>query len=151
MKWGRKMRLEQLEYFIKVADKQSLSYAAEELFISQQALSTSIKNLETEFKTKLFIRTPRGMSLSEDGKYFYEKAAKILALSHELYEHFVSDERPEAGNLIVATNKRNKNHFLSKVTSLFYKNYPQYNVTYNIMNRNKVKDAVLSGQADIGV
>ena len=108
------MRLEQLEYFIKVADKQSLSYAAEELFISQQALSTSIKNLETEFKTKLFIRTPRGMSLSEDGKYFYEKAVKILALSHELYEHFVSDERPEAGNLIVATNKRN---------------YPQYNVT----------------------
>ena len=145
------MRLEQLEYFIRVADKQSLSYAAEELFISQQALSTSIKNLETEFKTKLFIRTPRGMSLSEDGKYFYEKAVKILALSHELYEHFVSDERPEAGNLIVATNKRNKNHFLSKVTSLFYKNYPQYNVTYNIMNRNKVKDAVLSGQADIGV
>ena len=66
-----------MEYFIKVADKQSLSYAAEELFISQQALSTSIKNLETEFKTKLFIRTPRGMSLSEDGNIFMKKRQKF--------------------------------------------------------------------------
>ena len=43
------MRLEQLDYFVKIADKQSLSHAGDELFISQQALSTSIKNLENEF------------------------------------------------------------------------------------------------------
>lgn len=145
------MRLEQLEYFIKVADKQSLSYAAEELFISQQALSTSIKNLETEFKTKLFIRTPRGMVLSEEGKYFYEIAVKILSLANELYEHFIPEDMPGSGDLTVAVNKKNKNYFFAKVISLFYKKYPQYNVTYKIMNRHKIPDAVMSGQVDVGV
>lgn len=145
------MRLEQLDYFVKVADKQSLSYASDELFISQQALSTSIKNLENEFKTKLFIRTPRGMVLSEEGKYFYEIAVKILSLSYELYEHFMPEDMPETGDLTVAVNKKNKNYFFAKVISLFYKKYPQCNVTYKIMNRHKIPDAVMSGQADVGV
>lgn len=140
-----------MEYFIKVADKQSLSYAAEEFFISQQALSTSIKNLETEFKTKLFIRTPRGMVLSEEGKYFYEIAVKILSLANELYEHFIPEDMPGSGDLTVAVNKKNKNYFFAKVISLFYKKYPQYNVTYKIMNRHKIPDAVMSGQVDVGV
>ena len=145
------MRLEQLDYFVKIADKQSLSHAGDELFISQQALSTSIKNLENEFKTKLFIRTPRGMVLSEEGKYFYEIAVKILSLSHELYEHFIPEDMPGSGDLTVAVNKKNKNYFFAKVISLFYKKYPQYNVTYKIMNRHKIPDAVMSGQVDVGV
>ncbi len=75
------MRLEQLTYFVKTANTGSFSAASMELFISQQALSTSIKNLEKEFQAQLLIRTPKGVVLSNDGKYFYEIATQILALS----------------------------------------------------------------------
>lgn len=145
------MRLEQLAYFVKIADKKSLTYASDELFISQQALSTSIKNLEEEFQTKFFVRTPRGMVLSEDGKYFYEIAVKILNLSHELYEHFTPSDTPEIGTLSIGINKRNKNYFFTKVISSFYKNYQQYNIDYKIMNRKDVMPAVVNNQVDIGV
>lgn len=145
------MRLEQLAYFVKIAEKKSLTYASDELFISQQALSTSIKNLEEEFQTKLFVRTPRGMVLSEDGKYFYDIAVKILGLSHELYEHFTPSDIPEMGSLSVGINKRNKNYFFTKVISSFYKNYQQYNINYKMMSRKDVMPAVVSNQVDVGV
>lgn len=54
------MRLEQFYYFVKIADLHSFSAASADLFVSQQALSTSIKNLEEDFQTELFIRTPKG-------------------------------------------------------------------------------------------
>lgn len=115
------MRLEQLAYFVKIADTHSLTAASTELFISQQALSTSIKNLESEFHTQFFVRTPRGMALSNDGKYFYETAVQILDLSKKLYSHFSPDDMPSPGSLRIALNKKNKNHFFPKIISWFIK------------------------------
>ena len=145
------MHLKQLTYFVEVADKQSLSYASKNLFISQQALSTSIKNLEKEFQTELFVRTPKGMMLSEDGRYFYEIAVQILKLSNELYNHFIANKLPEVDILTVAINKKNKDYFFTKIISLFYKKYPQYNIEYMIMNRAKIIEAVATGQTCLGV
>ena len=83
------MRFEQLYYFIKIADLHSFSAASNYLFVSQQALSTSIKNLENKFQTTLLTRTPRGVVLTEEGKYFYNIARKMLLLYEDLYNHFV--------------------------------------------------------------
>ena len=48
------MVFRQIQYFIKLSESTSISQAAKELFISQQALSKSIKNLESELNTRLF-------------------------------------------------------------------------------------------------
>lgn len=57
-----------LYYLIKINDYQSISLAAENLHISQPALSQAIKNLEKNLNLTLLNRTYRGVNLTEDGK-----------------------------------------------------------------------------------
>lgn len=72
------MDLNQLRYFAKIAELQSISKAANELFISQPALSVAIHNLETELGHYLFKRNKNGVQLTEFGKTIYDDVADIL-------------------------------------------------------------------------
>ena len=60
------MNLQQLRYVIAVAESGSMSGAARATFISQSALSTAVKELEEELGIKVFDRSSRGISLTED-------------------------------------------------------------------------------------
>lgn len=72
------MTLQQLKYIVEVADKGSITEAAKNLFISQPSLSASIKELEAEIKTTIFIRTNKGIIVSNDGADFLGYARQIL-------------------------------------------------------------------------
>lgn len=72
------MELTQLRYFITVAKKQHLTRAAEELMISQPALSKAISRLEEEVGTPLFDRTPNKILLNNSGKRFLEYVQTAL-------------------------------------------------------------------------
>lgn len=65
------MEFKHIEYFIEACAYPSMSQAAEALFISQQALSKCMANLEAELGCKLFERTSKGSMLTEEGRYFY--------------------------------------------------------------------------------
>lgn len=72
------MEIRQLKYFIAVAETKSLSNAVKRLFIAQPALSQSIKALEDELDTKLFVRSRKGMALTTAGQGFLENAKLIM-------------------------------------------------------------------------
>ncbi len=72
------MTLVQLKYAITVANADSMSEAARELFISQPSLSAAIKDLEEEIGIDLFNRTNRGISLTPDGKEFIGYAKQVI-------------------------------------------------------------------------
>lgn len=72
------MTLQQLKYIVEVADKGSITVAAKNLFISQPSLSASIKELEAEIKTTIFVRTNRGIIVSNEGADFLGYARQIL-------------------------------------------------------------------------
>lgn len=72
------MELRQIRYFCEVAKHEHVSNAAEALFISQPALSRTIKNLEEELKVPLFEPKGRGVQLTPYGKYFYEVSKEVL-------------------------------------------------------------------------
>lgn len=65
-----------LKYFVTVARHKSISSASRELLVTQSAVSQSIKNLERDLDKTLFLRTARGMSLTEEGRILYEYAEK---------------------------------------------------------------------------
>ena len=73
------MNINELKYFIKVADQQSLSKAANELYISYQGLSKSIKSLETELNCSLFEKSGNGYKLTESGEELYHTAKLIVS------------------------------------------------------------------------
>ncbi len=60
------MTLQQLKYVIAVAEKGSISEAAKSLFIAQPSLSNAIREIERNIGKTLFLRTPRGMTMTKE-------------------------------------------------------------------------------------
>jgi DNA-binding transcriptional LysR family regulator len=71
--------LSQIEYFVAVADEGNVGRAARALRVAQPAVSRQILRLEDELGAALFVRTPRGMTLSRAGVVFLRHARDILA------------------------------------------------------------------------
>ena len=77
------MELRQLKYFLTVADTRNFVSAASRLFISRQAVSKAISQLEDELNTELFLRNSSGAFLTPAGVMFYERVRNIvLDLDH---------------------------------------------------------------------
>lgn len=74
------MTFVQLKYFCEIVRHGSINAAAAACFISYHAMHKSLKNLETELNLSLLYRTPKGISLTEEGEKFYADALKILEL-----------------------------------------------------------------------
>ena len=74
------MTLQQMRYFIAVAQNLSFSKAAQQHYVSQTAVSQQIKLLEEELETELFQRTRHSVALTSAGQVFYEYAVRITAL-----------------------------------------------------------------------
>ncbi len=72
------MTLQQLKYLLAVAEKGSISEAAKSLFVSQPSLSNAIRELETEVARTFFVRTSKGISLTNDGAEFIGYARQVV-------------------------------------------------------------------------
>lgn len=81
------MRLEQLYYFIEIAHSKSISIAAENLYITQPALSRAIKALESELSITLFHRSVEGVLLTDHGHVLYAEVHDILKKIEQLQNH----------------------------------------------------------------
>lgn len=86
--------MQYLTYFVKVCETRSLSRAAEQLYITQPALSMAIKNLEADLKVTLFRRSNRGMVVTEAGEHLLRHCGILMRqlslienLSEETREH----------------------------------------------------------------
>lgn len=73
------MDIRQLEYFLAVAEAHSILRAADRLYVSRQAVSKTITQLEDELKEELFVRNQNGASMTPAGIYFYSRASAIVA------------------------------------------------------------------------
>lgn len=81
------MEFKHIEYFIETCNYKSISQAAESLYISQQALSRCIANMESELGCTLFNRTVKGITLSDDGVYFKKQFQPIVENYHKTLEN----------------------------------------------------------------
>lgn len=89
------MNIKQLEYLVKVAETQSITRAAEELYISQPSLSHSIKELETEMNITIFHRSQKGVILTTQGEEFLSYARQILEQINLLNRRYKEEEAPQ--------------------------------------------------------
>jgi DNA-binding transcriptional LysR family regulator len=86
------MDIKQLQYFVQICRHRSLTEAAKNLYISQQALSKTLKILEDELQVALFSRVHSGIRLTAEGEYLLQTAEKILNAFHrfetDVYNQF---------------------------------------------------------------
>ena len=79
------MNIKHLSYVVEICRCGSINKAAQNLYISQSSLSSSVKSLEEELHYQLFRRKNSGIELTEEGKLFLESAKKILAEAEKIY------------------------------------------------------------------
>lgn len=94
------MEIKQVRYFIAIAENGSLASAAEAMGIAQPSISVQLKNLEGRLGTDLFIRSPQGVTLTDAGGIFLERAHEIVdAVERAKFDVRQAAEKP-AGKVV---------------------------------------------------
>lgn len=144
------VRLGQLEYFIKVAECGSITKAAKELYISQPSLTKSIANLEAEYDIQLLERVPKGVSLTPEGREFFDYAKDVVNSRQVLDEAFGKRaEKSPVHRLRVASQQLDFLYGL--LDQLYMENGTVMNMYVEEAERGTVVERVYEGMSDIGI
>lgn len=145
------VNLELFRVFYTVAKCGSITKAADELFISQPAVSQAIKQLETQLGGKLFNRVSRGMRLTENGgKQIYEYVSSAIALLEKAEDKFSELNKTAVGSLRISAPDTVITHVLMKYITEFHDAYPNVSVSFVNGTTRETIDAVKTDRADIG-
>ncbi|WP_418512152.1 LysR substrate-binding domain-containing protein [Corallibacter sp.] len=140
-----------LHIFKTVAKHLSFTKAAEQLYISQPAISKAIKNLEQEYKTTFFVRKRNSIELTIEGKSFLIYVNKILAIYSEMDEQFLhkNETFPEFINFGVSTTL--SNYVIPKVIAKFRMQFPQTKFDIVSDNSENIENLILNEEIDFGI
>lgn len=143
-----------LEYFLAVAREQNITAAAESLHISQPALSTQLKALETELGKQLLIRGVKGsrkVILTEEGMILRKRAEEIVSLMRRTEEEITGSDETIAGNVFIGSGETEIVRLFAKVAKKLQKKYPD--IRYNISSGNAehVLEYLDKGLIDFGL
>lgn len=140
-----------LEAFLEVAERRSVSRAAEALFLTQPALSARLRRLEADLGATLFVRTPRGMRLTDAGHAFLPYAARALATLADGRRQVNALERGGAGSLAIGAAPGVGTYVLPGVLKRFREGHPRVRVSVRTGHSEEVLDLVLHEQVDLGL
>lgn len=139
--------LELYKIFYTVAKSSNISAASQKLFISQPAVSKSIKKLEMQLGMELFIRNSRGVRLTEEGKIFYnyvEKGLNEISIGEKVLSRLKAGEQ---GTINLGVSTTLCKNFLIPKLKVFKKDYP--NIKINIINNTSSDTLKLIDSGDI--
>ena len=144
-----KTNLELYKVFYYVAKNNSITRAANELMVSQPAISKSIKVLERDLDTVLFTRNKNGVSLNNAGEVLYNKIKKAMDLIISAEEDLKSINNMEQGTINIGAGNTIMQRYLMPFINEFHKLYPNINViVHTVVTPELIKRAQL-GLVDI--
>jgi DNA-binding transcriptional LysR family regulator len=145
------MLLNQIAAFIETAERQSVSRAAEALFISQPALTARLKTLEADLGARLFVRTSRGMRLTDAGSAFLPYAVRALETLTDGRMQVNALERGGAGRLVIGAAPAVSTYVLPPLLKRFSEGYPRVSISVRTGHSEEILDLVLREQATLGL
>lgn len=117
------MELRVLKYFIKIAEEENMTKAAQKLHVSQPALSKQMKELENEIGHLLFVRNKQRMVLTEKGMLLKKRAESILMLVDKTVDELNNDELL-VGNIYIGTGQTDNLDEIMEIIKQFRNHYP---------------------------
>lgn len=142
-------KIEQYRIFKAVADTGNISGTAKKLYMSQSAVSQSIKVMEDELQVRLFSRTSRGVALTAEGRILYDYAAKALSLLEAGEERLAQTRELIAGELAIGANDTLIKYFLLPYLQAYHRKYPNIRVRIFNGTSSRVLEQVRNGQVDV--
>ncbi|MCR5325105.1 MAG: LysR family transcriptional regulator [Lachnospiraceae bacterium] len=142
------MELKQLEAFVSVVEEGSFSGAAKRMFLTQPTISTHIATLEKEMKVKLFERTTKHLSLTEDGRQLFGLASRMLELKKAM-----QDYSRDAGKdrICLGASTIPSGYLLPAVTEKFIRKHKDCRIVMKYGNSREIEEMVCDGTVSFGV
>lgn len=145
------MELRTLRYFLAVAQEANITRAAEYLHVTQPTLSRQMTDLEREMGTTLMIRGKNGLTLTDDGIFFRQRAEEIVELANRLEQNFVERNTEISGLIAIGASEAVGGRLFARLIKKFSDQYPlvQFHL-YNEMADN-IADRLDKGLVDVGL
>ncbi len=145
------VNLELYRVFYAVAKCGSLTKAAEELYISQPAVSQAIKQLENQLGGKLFNRTHRGMELTEPGgRQMFDAVEQALKLFNQAETHYAELKNTATGVLRICASDTVATHFLIDYIKTYHERYPNVKIVIQDGTSAETIELIKNRKGDIG-
>ena len=144
-------KLDLYRVFSVVAKNSSFSRAAKDLFMTQPAVSQAMMQLEKELGTRLFNRTPKGITLTTEGKLLYEYTNSALGLLDAGEEKLLEFKNLTTGQLKIGVGDTISRFFLMPYLEAFHTMYP--NIKLQMLNgtTSEICNFIKSGEVDVGL
>src|SRR5580658_5358934 len=145
------MELRHLRYFLVVGELLSFTKASAQLRIAQPALSRRIQDLEDEIGVDLLKRSPRGVSLTAEGKLFLEKTRSLLKLADDSVEQVRALARGQFGELHIGYSPSPTVEILPPALAAFQKAFPHVNVVLHDASQRELAEGLQNGTLELAV
>src|SRR5207247_6370431 len=132
------MELRHLRYFLAVGEALNFTKAAAQLRVAQPALSRQVQDLEDEIGVDLMKRSPRGVTLTAEGKLFLDEVRELLRRADESVEKVRALARGEYGELHIGCAPSPTVEILPPALAAFQKAVPRVNLTLHNLLSNEL-------------
>ncbi|MER6347175.1 LysR family transcriptional regulator [Streptomyces sp. NPDC001595] len=143
------MELRQLRHFLAVAEDQHFTRAAERLMVSQSGLSASIRALERELQTPLFVRTTRRVTLTEAGRALLVEAERVLAQVRAAHEAVAAVQGVLRGTLALGTEQCIAGVPVAGLLAAFRRRHPDVEIRLRQAGSGALAEEVAAGRLDL--
>jgi DNA-binding transcriptional LysR family regulator len=145
------MDTRQLHAFCAVVEKKSFSQAAEQLGVTQPAVSLQVRALEDRVGQTLLDRSGRRVEPTEAGRRLYRSAQRMLALEEQLLEEVAADDGRIGGTLGIGASTGPGAHLVPLLLCEFQAQHPDLHVALSIWDTQTVIEKVADRQLELGV
>lgn len=146
------MTLQQLKYFITVAEIGNITYAAQRLYTSQLTISRQIQMLEAELGYRLFNRRSKPLKLTESGKILYDGMKEALSqIDHTLQTAQVASEGKSGTLSIAFQTGYYAEYMFFKIIDALRESWPALKLNYNKMTTTEQHTGLENGSIDIAI
>lgn len=143
------MEFDQLRYFLRVAERQSFTRAAEDLAISQPALSRSIQKLEEELGQPVFERKTRSVALTDAGLLLQARAHQVLTILDDTKAEITDDG--QSGRVRVGAIPTIAPYFLPEVLRQFSREFPKATLIVQENTTDALLKSCTQGEIDLAI
>lgn len=145
------MELRTLRYFLAAAQEENITKAADILHVTQPTLSRQMMDLERERGVTLMLRGKNGLTLTDDGIFFRQRAQEIVELADRLEKSFVERQNNISGMVVIGASETVGSQTLARLIKEFSGKYPAVQFTLYNETVDNIKDRLDKGLVDIGL
>ena len=145
------MELRTLRYFLAAAQEGNMTHAADILHVTQPTLSRQMMDLEKELGTTLMLRGKQGLTLTDEGIFFRQRAEEIVELADRLEQAFAERNADISGLIAIGASEAIGSRLFAKLIKQFSEKYPLVQFSLYNETADNIKDRLEKGLVDVGL